>query len=216
MTSALTSSGQCAAEAASGLSPARTAVHPTGFTTLQRTATGWLPAQPQTAHRGATAHTRCAGAPGDALYDSDRCTQSAPQDKPAPEQDGSLSATHGRCDVGGLYAAVHIQALVGRLQCGLALSLAGAALNWLSWRSGSAGSALSRWAGVHPTLAEAGSLQELLRQISRAEPPRRDPMLLALFALAQDGDRLARPGDPRDPPVALARGLPIGRAAANR
>ena len=55
----------------------------------------------------------------------------------------------------------------------------------------SAGSTLSRWAGVHPALAEAGSLQELLRQISRAEPARRDPMLVALLALAQDGDRLA-------------------------
>lgn len=55
----------------------------------------------------------------------------------------------------------------------------------------SAGSALSRWAAADPALAEAGSLQELLRQISRAEPSRRDPVLLALLALAQDGDRLA-------------------------
>lgn len=55
----------------------------------------------------------------------------------------------------------------------------------------SAGSALSRWAAAYPALAEAGSLSELLRQISRAEPVRRDPVLLALLALAQDGDRLA-------------------------
>jgi hypothetical protein len=54
-----------------------------------------------------------------------------------------------------------------------------------------AAAALSRWAAADPALAEAGSLEALVRQISRAEPARRDPMLLALLALAQDGDRLA-------------------------
>lgn len=55
----------------------------------------------------------------------------------------------------------------------------------------STGSALARWAAACPALAEVGSLPELLRQISRTEPARRDPMLLALLALGQDGDRLA-------------------------
>lgn len=55
----------------------------------------------------------------------------------------------------------------------------------------STSSALAGWAATCPALAEMRSLPELLRQISRTEPARRDPILLGLLALAQDGDRLA-------------------------